>query len=179
MSGPFTKTDSLASLTVVSSPPVDPVSPVGMDHTPSTAPGTSGGGGGSHGGAGEGHPPPSGGMSRLGGWLSGERVVERPRHIRRFKVANDGANVTGGEVFANRPRACSTACGSTPQGRIWTSAGEGVHGYDPDGTMTGKILIPEMVANVTFGGTKRNKLFICGTTSLYAVMLMTNGQKLG
>jgi sugar lactone lactonase YvrE len=37
----------------------------------------------------------------------------------------------------------------------------------------------EMVANVTFGGAKRNRLFICGTASLYSVYLTTNGCKLG
>ena len=49
----------------------------------------------------------------------------------------------------------------------------------PDGALIGKILIPEIVANVTFGGAKRNRLFICGTTSLYSIFLTTNGSKLG
>ena len=62
---------------------------------------------------------------------------------------------------------------------MWASTAEGVHCFEPDGTLIGKILIPEIVANVTFGGAKRNRLFICGTTSLYAVLLMTNGSKLG
>jgi len=37
--------------------------------------------------------------------------------------------------------------------------------------------VPEVVANVCFGGAKRNRLYICGTTSLYAVYVMTNGAK--
>ena len=37
-------------------------------------------------------------------------------------------------------------------GRIWTSAGDGVHVYDPDGTLIGKVLVPETVANVAWGG---------------------------
>ena len=45
-------------------------------------------------------------------------------------------------------------------GRIWTSAGDGVHCYDPDGTLIGTVLLPERVANLTFGGPKRNRLFI-------------------
>ena len=48
-----------------------------------------------------------------------------------------------------------------------------------DGALIGKILIPEMVANVTFGGVKLNRLFICGTTSLYSIYLTARGSKLG
>ncbi|MGL5361886.1 MAG: SMP-30/gluconolactonase/LRE family protein, partial [Bosea sp. (in: a-proteobacteria)] len=59
-------------------------------------------------------------------------------------------------------------------GRIWTSAADGVHCYDPDGTLIGKIAIPELVANVCFGGPKRNRLFICGTTSLYSAFTTVN-----
>ena len=62
-------------------------------------------------------------------------------------------------------------------GRIWTSAADGVHCYDPDGTLIGKIKVPEVVANVAWGGNKYNVLYICGTTSLYAVRLMVNGAK--
>ena len=60
-------------------------------------------------------------------------------------------------------------------GRIWTSAGDGVHCYLPDGTLIGKIVIPELVANVCFGGARLNRLFICGTTSLYSAYLAING----
>ena len=56
-------------------------------------------------------------------------------------------------------------------GRIWTSAGDGVHVYDPDGTLIGKVLVPETVANVAWGWPKRNRLYICATTSLYAILL--------
>ena len=50
-----------------------------------------------------------------------------------------------------------------------------MHCYDPDGTLLGKVLVPEAVANVVFGGPKRNRLFICATTSLYSVMLGVSG----
>jgi gluconolactonase len=62
-------------------------------------------------------------------------------------------------------------------GRIWTSAGDGVHVYDPDGTLLGKVLVPEVVANVAWGGYKRNRLYICATTSLYAILLPVRGAK--
>ena len=101
------------------------------------------------------------------------------RHIRRFAVADDGRTLSGGEVFAEPTSGVFDGFRVDCAGRIWTSAGDGVHCYDPDGTLIGKILLPEVVANVTFGGAKRNRLFICGTSSLYAVMLMTNGCRLG
>ena len=52
-----------------------------------------------------------------------------------------------------------------------------MHCYDPDGTLIGKIRLPEAVANVVFGGPKRNRLFISATTSLYAVLLPVNGAR--
>ena len=102
-----------------------------------------------------------------------------PRHIRRFAVSADGKSLSGGAVFAESTSGLFDGFRVDRQGRIWTSCEEGVHCYDPDGTLIGKILIPETVANLTFGGAKRNRLFICGTSSLYAVMLMTNGSRLG
>jgi gluconolactonase len=100
-----------------------------------------------------------------------------PRHIRRFKV--DGAKLSGGEIFAECTAGFFDGFRVDRNGRIWTSAGDGVHCYDADGSLIGKILIPEIVANVTFGGTKLNRLFICGTTSLYSMYVTANGSKPG
>ena len=97
-----------------------------------------------------------------------------PRHIRAFDVGADRA-LSGGEVFATCTEGIFDGFRSDAEGRLWTSAGDGVHCYDPDGTLLGKVLVPEAVANVVFGGPKRNRLFICATTSLYSVMLGVRG----
>lgn len=98
-----------------------------------------------------------------------------PRHIRRFKVGVDGRSLGGGEVFAECTSGLFDGFRLDTKGRIWTSALDGVHAYHPDGTLLGKILLPERVANVCFGGPKRNRLFICATTSLYAITLNAKG----
>jgi gluconolactonase len=61
------------------------------------------------------------------------------------------------------------------KGHIWTSAADGVHVYAPDATLIGKIKVPEVVANVCFGGPKRNRLYICATSSLYAIYVNARG----
>jgi gluconolactonase len=97
-----------------------------------------------------------------------------PRHIRAFDVGRDGS-LSGGEVFASCTEGMFDGFRFDEDGRLWASAGDGVHCYDPDGTLLGKVLVPETVANVEFGGPKRNRLFICATSSLYAVLLAVNG----
>ena len=66
-------------------------------------------------------------------------------------------------------------------GNIWATAGwagegfDGVHIFAPDGQRIGQILLPETVSNLTFGGPKRNRLFITASQSLYAVYVQTQG----
>lgn len=103
-------------------------------------------------------------------------VPDGPRHIRVFDIGGDG-RLSGGNVFATCTAGFFDGFRCDEFGRIWTSAGDGVHCYEPDGTLIGKVLVPEVVANVVFGGPRRNRLFICGTTSLYSVLLPVKGAK--
>ncbi|MEQ7124846.1 SMP-30/gluconolactonase/LRE family protein [Actinopolymorpha sp. B11F2] len=102
-------------------------------------------------------------------------AADGPRHMRAFDVSDDGASLSGGDVFAVCTEGLFDGFRLDDGGRIWASAGDGVHCYDPDGTLIGKVLVPETVANVEFGGPRCNRLFICATTSLYAVLLPVNG----
>ena len=101
-----------------------------------------------------------------------------PHHVRRFRVEG-GRQLSGGEVFATCPVGLYDGLRVDARGNLWLSAGDGVHCHADDGTLLGKIRVPEVVANVCFGGAKRNRLFICGTTSLYSVYLNTRGLGLG
>lgn len=102
--------------------------------------------------------------------------AENPAHMRVFDVSPEG-KLSNSRVFADCTNGLFDGFRLDTEGRVWTSAGDGVHCYDPDGTLIGKILIPEVVANVCFGGPKRERLFIAATTSLYSVRLFINGAK--
>lgn len=96
-----------------------------------------------------------------------------PRHIRSFEV--DEGRLRGGEVFATVDAGIPDGLRVDVLGNVWTSAGDGVHCFTPQGELLGKILIPEPVANLEFGGPRGNRLFITATTSLYACYLATSG----
>jgi gluconolactonase len=101
-------------------------------------------------------------------------MPDGPRHIRKLRVNDDGSLTSAG-VFANCTAGMFDGFRADTHGRIWASAADGVHCYDPDGTLIGKIRIPEFVSNLSFGGEKKNRLFITGTTSLYAVYVTATG----
>ena len=104
-------------------------------------------------------------------------VPGTPAAIRVYDVGADGKSVSNGRQFCLSTAGLFDGFRLDSDGRIWTSAADGVHCYDPDGTLIGKVKVPEPVANVAWGGNKYNVLYICGTTSLYAVRLMVNGAK--
>ncbi len=100
-----------------------------------------------------------------------------PPDIRAYEVAADGRSVGGYETFATCDEGVFDGFRVDRSGNIWSSAGDGVHCFAPDGTLLGKIRLPEVVANVEFGGLKRNRLYMCATTGLYAMFLNAQGAK--
>jgi gluconolactonase len=123
-----------------------------------------------------------------------------PRNIWVFDVLDDGKKLGKMHEFASMKmtlKAKKVEGGFTPRGEevagfadgircdtdgnLWASAGwvgdgyDGVHIFAPDGTRIGQILLPEICSNVCFGGPKRNRLFMTGSQSLYAVYVEAQG----
>ncbi len=100
-------------------------------------------------------------------------VGNLPVTITAYRVNADGRSVGASSTFATCKDGFFDGFRCDIHGNIWTSAGENVFCYAADGTHIGTIPIGEIVANVCFGGPRRNRLYICGQTSLYALYLNT------
>lgn len=97
-----------------------------------------------------------------------------PHEIVAFDVRDDGT-LTRRRVFAVVEPGVPDGLRVDVDGNVWTSAADGVHCLAPDGEVIGKISVPETVANVEFGGPRRNRLFIAAASTLYAVYVGTRG----
>jgi len=107
---------------------------------------------------------------------------DNPSHIRVFDVDIGAGKLSNGKVFAEMPKPSITdGVRCDTEGHVWCSVGwgdpneDGVRCYTKDGDLLGKIHIPETVANLCFGGQQRNRLYICGSTSRYAVYTGVQG----
>jgi gluconolactonase len=97
-----------------------------------------------------------------------------PKHLRVFNVAADGT-LTDGKVFYTLDAGVPDGIRVDRDGRIWTTAGDGVHILAPDGRRIGKILVPEAPANLAFGGADGRTLFITARKSLYSIRVEVAG----
>lgn len=100
--------------------------------------------------------------------------AEAEQHIRAFDVADDG-KLRGGDVFHKVDSGVADGIRVDTDGNIWSSAGDGVHCISPEGELLGKILVPEVVSNICFGGRAKHRLFITATTSVYTIVLNRTG----
>lgn len=98
----------------------------------------------------------------------------KPRHIRVFEVRKDGS-LTGGGVFCRIEPGVPDGIRCDAAGRVFSSAGDGVHIFAPNGMLVGRILVPETPANLCFGEADGKTLFITARTSLYAIRLRVRG----
>ncbi len=93
-----------------------------------------------------------------------------PHHIRVFNVGAHYA-LTDGQVFADCDVGLFDGFRVDALGRVWTSAGDGVHCYAASGALLGKVLLRERAANLVFGGPDGCDLFVCASSSVYRVRM--------
>ena len=97
-----------------------------------------------------------------------------------YDVVDDGAKLANGRTFFNGMPGYADGIRVDVDGNVWCgfSGGEsedGVAIFHPDGTLIGRILLPERCANVCFGGRKRNRLFMAASQSIYSLYVETQG----
>lgn len=99
---------------------------------------------------------------------------QNPSHIRVFDVKDKGT-IAGGEIFATCDAGVFDGVRVDAAGRVWAAAHDGLHCFAPDGTRIGKLRIPEVCSNLTFGGPRRNDLFITASSSVYTLRVNFSG----
>ena len=104
---------------------------------------------------------------------TGRMHHDDPKHIRLYDVV-EGRAVNGRHFHTISP-GCADGIRVDVDGNLWSSAADGVHCISPDGHLMGKILVPELVSNLCFGGRAKHRLFITATTSVYSVILNRRG----
>ncbi|HVS66173.1 MAG TPA: SMP-30/gluconolactonase/LRE family protein [Thermoanaerobaculia bacterium] len=121
------------------------------------------------------------GFDRL--YVADTGASHRPGHPQVIRVydVEDDSRLANGRVFCDTSPGFADGIRCDVDGNLWASAGwagdgyDGVHVYHPDGTRIGRILLPEICANLCFGGLHRNRLFMTASQSLYSVYVETQG----
>lgn len=99
-------------------------------------------------------------------------------HIRAYDVV-DGRRCTNGRVLAVVSPGVPDGFRVDVRGNVWTSSGDSVQVLDPDGTRLGAVPVPEVVANLCFGGPDGTTVFVAATTGLYRLPTRVRGASRG
>jgi gluconolactonase len=104
-----------------------------------------------------------------------------PRSILAYDVTDHGARLTNKRVFIDAGAGTPDGFRCDVDGNLWCGWGmgqeglDGVHVFNPDGRLIGRVNLPERCANLCFGGAHRNRLFMAASTSLYHLYVNTQG----
>jgi gluconolactonase len=104
------------------------------------------------------------------------------RNIRVYDVGSDGGTLSGGDILIDAgPDGTPDGMRCDIDGNLWCGWGmgsdelDGVMIFNPEGKPIGRIALPERCANLCFGGTMRNRLFMAASQSIYALYTATQG----
>jgi gluconolactonase len=105
--------------------------------------------------------------------------ADKPQPIMVFDVI-DGKKLSKERLFVDVGKGGSDGIRCDADGNVWAASGggegsDGVHVFAPDGTLIGKICLPEVCANLCFGGQKHNRLFMTASQSLYSLYVNVKG----
>ncbi len=102
------------------------------------------------------------------------RMFSRDAQAIRIYDMVEGLPVNGRHFHTISP-GCADGIRVDSDGNLWSSGADGVHCIAPDGRLLGKVLIPELVSNLCFGGRAKHELYVTATTSLYRITLNRRG----
>lgn len=111
---------------------------------------------------------------------AGNEVPHYPHMIRVYDVV-DGERLANGRLFVDMGAGLADGIRCDADGNVWAGVGwggedtNGVHVISPAGERIGIIHLPEICANICFGGAKRDRLFMAASTSLYSLYVGTTG----
>jgi gluconolactonase len=92
-------------------------------------------------------------------------------HVRVYDVV--GGRCKNGRVFATVDVGVPDGLRVDIAGRVWITAGDGVHVFDADGGLLGSVLLPEKTANLCFGGPDNTDVFIAATSTIHRIRTRT------
>lgn len=105
---------------------------------------------------------------------TGRMFSDDKQHMKVYDI-DDAGVASNGAIFHTIEPGISDGFRVDTEGNVWSSAADGVHCINPSGRLLGKILVPELVSNVCFGGRAKHELYITATTSIYKVSLNVRG----
>jgi gluconolactonase len=115
-------------------------------------------------------------QSRLYISESGTQFAEHPdQYVRVFDVAQHHVTLSAGRELCRVTPGFVDGFKVDQSGHLWTSAGDGVHCFSPDGTLLGMIHVRAVVSNLAFGDRHHSRLFICASQSLFAIYTNQRG----
>ena len=104
-----------------------------------------------------------------------------PRNVYAYDVVDGGKRIANKRKFIDVGPGTPDGMRCDVDGNLWMGWGmgdpalDGVNVYNPDGRLIGRIALPERCANLCFGGTHRNRLFMAAAKSIYALYVNTQG----
>ena len=105
-----------------------------------------------------------------------------PRSIFVYDVTDNGTSLSRGRIFRETGSDSIDGIRCDIDGNLWASSQRGTNSisvYSPEAQLIGRIHLPEMPSNLTFGGMKKNRLFITASQSVYSIYTGTKGASLG